>query len=52
MPFTPYPEDAEVHDSFDTVPLDEPDEEDGDDSLTPRGKPPLIDRIVAKVRRG
>ena len=51
--FDPYPEDAEVHDSFATVPLDDYDgEDDGDDSLTPHDEEPIVTRLMRKVRRG
>lgn len=52
MKFQPYPEDAEVHDSFATVPLDDGgDEDDHDDSTTPADAPGLLGRLADKVKK-
>ena len=50
MQFTPYPEDAEVVDSFDDIDIDPHDPaEDGDDSIVESTAPGLIGRIKDKL---
>ena len=51
MKFDPYPEDADVHDSFATVPLDHADgADDGDDSTTQPDAPGPVRRLLERVK--
>ena len=47
-PFEPYPENAEVHDSFATVPVEDADEPDGDDSQM-AAKPSKTRTLLGKL---
>jgi hypothetical protein len=51
MKFIPYPEHAEVVDSFDEVITDKHDPaEDGDDTLVPSESPGILGRLTQKLK--